>query len=326
MIADDNPVLSVVVPLFNEAQSVTKFHAALRAVLKTANLGQYEIIYCDDGSSDATVELVGKLADKNPQVVRLLRLSRNFGKENALTAGIAHARGQAILMIDGDGQHPVELIPDFVQSWRQGARVVVGVRRNNQHESHLKRWSSTVFYKWYNRLSRQRLIPGSSDFRLIDRMVAEAFLALPETNRITRGLIDWLGFRTDYISFDPNPRIDGKSTYDHRMLLGLAVNSLVSLSPLPLYIFGCVGIFLTFGSLLLGLTIIVEQLLLGDPLSWNFTGTAMLSILMLFMIGLVLLSQGLLSLYVSHIHNQAKQRLLYVVDYHTSRGVAKPHA
>jgi dolichol-phosphate mannosyltransferase len=312
--------LSVVVPVFNEAANLPDFHAALQATLISVVGEKYEIIYCDDGSVDASAAIIRELRASDSHV-KLLKLSRNFGKENALTAGIAAATGQAVLMIDSDGQHPVEKIPDFLDAWRKGARVVIGLRQSDGHDSALKRWQSKAFYIIFNSLAGQSLLAGSTDYRLIDRSVQQEFLKLTETERITRGLIDWLGFSPVYIEFQTNPRMHGEPGYSRQKLFKLAINSVVSLSPKPLYLFGYLGLLISFGAFLLGLAVFIEQLLFGDPLHWNFTGTAMLGILVLFLVGIVLVAQGLLSLYVSHIHSQSKGRPLYVIDHKESAGL-----
>ncbi len=316
-----NLQLSVVVPLFNEAAGLANFHASLTQASRGIT-DNYEIIYCDDGSDDNTSVLVRKWHQDNP-AVKLIRLSRNFGKENALAAGIAAACGKAIIMIDGDGQHPPELIPRFVEAWEQGAKVVIGVRTSNNDEGWFKRLGSSLFYKFFNKLTDQKLIPGSTDYRLIDRVVQQEFLKLNETDRITRGLIDWLGFRRHYIDFTASARVHGDAGYSSRKLISLAANSFVSLTSVPLFLFGYLGLFITTAALALGVTVFVEQLLLGDPLGWDFTGTAMLSIMLVLLVGIVLLSQGVLALYIAHIHNQSKQRPLYVIDYLESAGIAK---
>ncbi|HEV7454683.1 MAG TPA: glycosyltransferase family 2 protein, partial [Candidatus Saccharimonadales bacterium] len=274
-------------------------------------------------SHDDTAKLV-KDWHRHDDRIKLLKLSRNFGKENTLSAGLAAARGQAILTIDGDGQHPAELIPQFVADWRDGAQVVVGVRSNRQG-SRSSKLGSRFFYRIFNKLTGQRMLPGSTDYRLIDRAVQQAFLQLGESGRMTRALIDWLGFERTYIRFEAAPRGTGNVAYSLSKLVSLAANSFVSHSPKPLYLFGYLGVFITLASFTLGVTVFVEQLLLGDPLHWKFTGTAMLAILILFLIGIVLLSQGMLSLYVSHIHHQSKRRPLYIIDYAHSAGVKPPH-
>ncbi len=313
-------VLSVVVPLHNEASGLEAFHASLEAAVKKAAPEDYEIIYCDDGSTDTTSAIIKKLHTTSP-LIKLIKLSRHFGKENALSAGIAEARGQAILTIDGDGQHPVDLIPDFVKSWRSGAQVVVGVSINRKSESQMKRLGSKLFYKLFNMFTGQKLISGMTDYRLIDRSVQKEFVKLGEADRVTRGLIDWLGFRRAYIKYQENERSSGTPGYSFSSLVKLATNSFVSLSPTPLYLFGYLGVFITIGAFVLGAAVFVEQLLLEDPWNWNFTGTAMLGILVLFLVGIVLMSQGILSLYISRIHSQSKQRPLYVIDHSESLGI-----
>ena len=307
------PLLSVVVPIYNEAAGLAAFHQSLlKAVKSTGN--DFEIIYVDDGSSDDGAGLVRRWHKQSPKV-KLLKLSRNFGKENALSAGIRAAGGQAVMTIDGDGQHPPELIPAFVEAWQKGAQIVIGLREGGGSTG------SKLFYKTFNLVTDQKLVPGSTDFRLIDQSVRQEFLRLQETDRLTRGLIDWLGFRREFISFNPLSRAEGTPGYSRGRLVRLAANSFVSLSPRPLYLFGYFGIFITSAAFLLGAAVFVEQLLLGDPLNWEFTGTAMLGILTLFLVGILLLSQGVLSLYISHIHSQSKQRPLYVVDRRESAGI-----
>jgi dolichol-phosphate mannosyltransferase len=317
-------LLSVVVPVHNEAAGLREFHVSLIPVVRDIVEDNYEVIYCDDGSTDKTATIVRDLNIVDPNV-KLVSLSRNFGKESALTAGIAAAKGQAIVMLDGDGQHPVDLLPKFFEAWKDGAQVVIGMRERNNGAGLFKRLCSTLFYKVFNRLTGQKLLAGSTDFRLIDQAVQQAFLTLPESDRITRGLIDWLGFKRAYIPFVASVRRHGDAAYSFGQLLRLGTNSFVSLSAKPLYIFGYLGVCITFASFLLGTTVFVEQLLLGDPLHWDFTGTAMLAIIILFLVGIVLLSQGMLSLYISHIHSQTKQRPLYVIDFAKSIGYKNPH-
>jgi glycosyltransferase involved in cell wall biosynthesis len=313
-------LLSVVVPVHNESSGLVQFHKSLVGIVRGCAKDSYEILYCDDGSTDDTSKLVKDFHVGDPRV-KLIKLSRNFGKENALSAGIAEAGGQAVLMLDGDGQHPVELIPKFIDAWRAGAQVVIGVRTGNNDEGWFKRLGSRLFYKVFNRLTTQKLLPGSTDFRLIDASVRQAFLALTETDRITRGLIDWLGFQREFIYFQANARQQDSASYSRRKLMKLAANSFTSLTPTPLYVFGFLGVAITLVALVLGASVFVEQLLLGDPWHWKFTGTAMLSILLLFLIGIVLMSQGILSLYISHLHSQSKQRPLYIIDYDGSADI-----
>lgn len=313
------PTLSVVVPVYNEAAGLSKFHKLMLTAVNKAVSNSYEIIYVDDGSDDDSAKLISGLHANDPRV-KLLKLSRNFGKESALAAGITAATGEAVLTIDGDGQHPPELIPEFVKAWKGGAQVVIGLRTGYSQNTQSKRTGSTLFHKAFNKVAGQELLQGSTDYRLMNREVQQAFLRLEESGRITRGLIDWLGFKREFIPFEAAPRGDGSASYSTGKRFQLALDSFVSLTPRPLYIFGGLGIVITCGALLLGLAVIIEQLILGDPWRWQFTGTAMLGILILFLVGIVLMSQGILALYISHIHDQTKRRPLYVIDSSGSRG------
>ena len=210
-----------------------------------------------------------------------------------------------------------------MEAWRSGAQVVVGVRVANSSEGFIKRYGSRMFYMLFNGLSGVSMVPGSSDFRLIDREVQQQFVKLHEPQTITRGLIDWLGFKRAVVEYVAEKRAGGTAAYKLNRLIRLAVNSFVSLSPTPLYAFGYLGLAITGVSFVLGTVILVEQILLGDPLQWNITGTAMLSTLVLFLVGLVLVAQGVLALYVSYIHTQAKGRPLYVINRRESLGIAE---
>jgi glycosyltransferase involved in cell wall biosynthesis len=314
--------LSVVVPVYDEEDNIRPLYDALKPVLRAESGGKYEIVFVDDGSTDTTSTKIAELHKVNKRV-KLLSLSRNFGKEVAIAAGIAAAAGEAIMTLDGDGQHPVDRIPDFVAAWKNGAQVVIGVRKSNSNEGWVKKYGSKLFYTIMNHLSGVNMVPGSSDFRLVDRAVQREFIRLDEPGAMTRGLIDWLGFKREYVEYAANPRFAGDAGYKFRKLFKLAANSFVSLSPTPLYAFGYLGLFITGTSFILGLSILIEQILLGDPLKWEFTGTAMLSVLVLFLVGLVLVSQGVLALYISAIHSQTKGRPLYIVNYRESLGLVE---
>lgn len=320
MTSPSRPLISVTVPLYNEAAGILTFHDQLVKVIKAATKNSYEIIYCDDGSNDDTAALIHKLCAKNSRV-KLITLSRNFGKESALSAAIHQASGDGILMLDGDGQHPIELIPDFIKAWQEDAEVVIGLRSDKDSESAFKRFGSWLFYKLFNRLTGQKMTPGATDYRLIDRSVQQAFLSLNETDRITRGLIDWLGFKRQFIPVHRLARTAGTPGYSLSSLIKLATNSFVSLSSTPLYIFGYIGMFIASTSFLVGLAVFIEQVIMRDPWHWQFTGSAMLGILILFLVGIILISQGIISLYISHMHSQTKGRPLYVINYKQSAGI-----
>jgi len=320
-----SPQLSVVIPAHNEDKSLPTFYEHLHGVLQAQKGLTYEIIFVDDGSTDDTRTLLTQFAKQNGDV-RLICFPRNFGKEAATSAGIQHAHGEGILIMDADGQNPPELIPTFLQKWHDGARVVVGVRTANQNEGWVKRYGSKLFYSLLKRMSNGDVIPRATDFRLIDRTVQQEFNTLTERNRMTRGLIDWLGYDRVIVEFVAKPRMAGEASYKFTKLFKLAISSFVSLTLAPLYAIAWTGSIITVLSLIAGLFVITEQLILHDPLGFKITGTAMLAILILFLIGLVLMSQGLMVLYISHIHAETQNRPLYIVDRKHSIGLKEPHA
>lgn len=313
-------LLSVVIPMYNEEEVLHDFHALLLPEAKKASNNSFEIIYVNDGSKDSTLQHLTKIASKNKHI-KVVNLSRNFGKEIATTAGISIASGDATIIMDGDGQHPPVLLSDFVTKWQTGVQVVIGVRDSNQKEGVIKKWGSKIFYKLFNSTSGAEIVPRSTDFRLIDKVVRVEFLKFTERQRITRGLIDWLGFKRDYITFHAPARLAGEASYKTSQLIKLAMNSFVSLSLTPLFFFGWIGVTITSLSLLVGIFILVEQFLLGDPLLLNFTGPALLGIFTSFLIGLVLTSQGIIAIYLSHVHGQSQARPLFVIDPTHSTGL-----
>ncbi len=272
----------------------------------------FEIIYCDDGSTDQTPLRLQAIAATD-KAVRVLSLSRNFGKEIATTAGIHAAHGVATVTLDADGQHPVELIPRFIEQWQAGSRVVIGLRTANQREGLIKRLGSRAFYNLFNRVTKLQLMPGATDFRLIDQTVQADFMRMTEHNRITRGLIDWLGYERTYIPFRAKPRLHDKSGYSFGKLCKLAIDSVISLSSSPLYITAYIGAIILPGSILLGVTMFGNWLL-GDPLRWHATGSAYLMVVLMFLVGILMMSQGIIGLYLSHIHSETQNRPLYIID------------
>lgn len=306
------PLVSFVLPVFNENAGIEAFHKLLIEVAKKATKNSYEIIYCDDGSTDKTVETLRKTAAKNPRV-RVLKLSRHFGKEIATTAGIQTATGKAVITLDADGQHPVKLIPRFIEKWQDGHQVVIGLRLSNQREGFVKRFGSKLFYKLINKLARTKLVPGSTDYRLIDSSVQQEFNKMTEHNRITRGLVDWLGYDRAYVRFHAAARTSGQAGYSFKKLFKLSVDSVISLSLSPLYLVAYIGAIVLPLSTLVGITMLIN-FIAGDPLGFHAKGTAYISVLTLFLIGVLMVSQGIIGLYLSHIHTETQNRPLYIID------------
>lgn len=313
-------MLSVIVPIHNEAEGINDFiNKSLLPVVEKLNLN-YEIILINDGSTDNSLKILQKLSNENKHI-KTLSLSRNFGKEPALSAGLKYAKGDAALTIDADGQQPPNLIPKFVEKWEHGAEIVTGVRSHYTKHGLIPKIGSKLFYKILRAMGNKATVPGSTDFRIIDRVVIDEFNNFSERNRITRGLIDWLGFKQEYIEYVYGIRTTGKPSYNFKKLFRLAVDSFVSMSTTPLVIFGYLGIFITIGSFILGLFCIINQYILNDPLKLYWNGSIQLAIFITFLIGLLMISQSITALYISHIHAETQNRPLFVVNKKESRNL-----
>lgn len=313
-------LLSIIVPIHNEAEGIKSFvNDSLLPVAEKLSYN-YELILVNDGSTDDTLKIIQSLASKNPKI-KILSLSRNFGKEPALSAGLMYAKGDAVITIDADGQQPPKLIPDFIKKWENGAEIVTGVRDHYTKHGLIPKLGSKLFYKLLHLMGNRSTVPGSTDFRLVDRVVINEFNKLSEHNRITRGLIDWLGFKQEYISYIYGVRTAGKPSYSFKKLFHLAIDSFVSMSTTPLVIFGYIGVFITIGSFILGMFCIINQYILGDPLQLYWNGAVQLAIFITFLIGLLMISQSITALYISHIHAETQGRPLYIVDQKESRNL-----
>lgn len=308
----DNIELSIIIPVYNEELNLERHHKIIVKKLDSLNL-DYEIVYVDDGSTDNSLSKIKLLSNGN-KTTKYLSFSRNFGKEAATSAGLKECSGNAAIMIDADGQHPIDMIDTFLDKWKDGFDVVIGVRVSNKGEGLIKKYGSKLFYKTLNYLSSDNTTPGSTDFRLIDRKVINEFNKLTERGRITRGLIDWLGFKRCYVEFKANERADGKASYSFRKLLSLALHAFISHSTLPLKAVGSLGLIITFLAGLLGIFILVDMYILRDPMNLAITGTATLAVFLSFLVGIVLACQGLLALYVESIFKESQNRPLYIIS------------
>lgn len=312
--------ISFVIPVYNEEKGFSQFYEKmLLPELKKLNY-DYELILVNDGSTDKSLQIIQKISEKDNHV-KVLCFSRNFGKEVALTAGIREAAGDAILTMDADGQQPPKLIHEFIKKWEEGGEIVIGVRGRYEKHGLIAKIGSKLFYKILGMMGVKDTVPGSTDFRIIDRCVADEYNRLTEHGRITRGLMDWMGFKKVYIDYIYGNRLAGKPSYNFKKLFQLAIDSFVSLSSAPLIIFGWIGAFITVASLILGIFVIIEEFIMGDPMQLKWTGTTCLSIFITFLIGLVLISQSIIALYISHIHAEAQGRPLYIIDHKNSRNL-----
>ena len=304
-------IISIVTPFLNEEDNIRPFYDAVVDIASSSEYS-FEIVYVDDGSQDSSAEKVGKLPQA-PLQIQLVSLSRNFGKEAAVSAGLSQVKGDAAIVIDVDLQHPIDKIPEFIEKWEKGADVVVGVRKHDGHHSFVKNITSRLFYKLINMVSETEIIPRATDYRLLSREVIDQFNQLTEHNRMTRGMIDWLGYDRAIVEFDANERKYGSVRYSYRKLTKLAINTFVSYSFFPLRLAGYLGGFIAFASGVLGFFVIIENFLLNDPLSLKVTGTAMLTLVLLFLVGIVLVCLGLFGLYIASIYDEAQNRPVYVI-------------
>lgn len=310
----DKKILSLVVPVYNEEQNILALHDAVMKVFEASLSDRFEVemIFVDDGSTDGSMDVLLALSGRDPRV-RYIEFSRNFGKEVATSAGIHASRGAACIMMDADLQHPPELLPEFVRRWEEdGLEVLIGVRKSSKSDRLVKRWGGKIFYRIMRSISDVPIVTHATDYRLLDRRVVDAFNRLPERSRITRGLVDWLGFRRGIIRFEAAERQNGTPGYTVYKLVRLAVTSVISLSMLPLRVAGYLGVFIVLVSTVLGIVMMLDRWFVP---SWdlNFSGPAILANVNLFLVGVVLVSIGLLAFYVEHIYRETQGRPLYVV-------------
>ena len=303
---DSTPSISCIVPAYNEAANLPVLLQALLPALQ-ALTPRWEVLVVDDGSRDDTASALQPWL-QTPGV-RYLALSRNFGKEAALSAGLDHAQGRVVVMLDADGQHPLSLLPRMLEGWRQGADTVCAVRDNRADESWGKRMGTALFYRIVNAGSPMRIPADAGDFRLLDRSVVDALLALPERNRFLKGLYAWVGFRTEFIPFTPAPRAHGRSSFSVPRLLGLALTGVTAFSTLPLRLWSGVGAFVALLAMGYGAFIALEHLIYGNPVP----GWPTVVVSMMFFSGVQLLSIGILGEYIGRIFDEVKRRPLYLL-------------
>jgi len=305
------PILSVIVPVKDEALAINMFIRRVSAVIGRLDdpiATSYEILFIDDGSTDATMAVIGAASGTAPEV-RAISLSRNFGKEAALSAGFDYARGQAVVPMDVDLQDPPEVLGEMIAAWRSGYDAVYGVRRNRESDTLCKRLSADLYYRAHNFLSSDKIPNHAGDFRLLDRRVVDVLRTLPERNRFMKGLYAWSGFRQTAVEYDREQRDCGETKFNLWKLWALALDGITSSSTVPLRVWAYVGGIIAGASFLYAIFIIAKVLILGISVA----GYASLMVAILFFGGLQLLSIGILGEYVGRIMIEAKQRPLYVV-------------
>ena len=310
--------LTVVVAAYNEAEALPLLHARLLPVLAAMGDVDARILYVDDGSSDATWPVMHRLAAQDPRVA-LLRLSRNFGKEAALTAGLDMVDGGAAMILDADAQDPPELIPQFVAKWREGFDNVYGRRSERAGEGWAKRATASMFYRVIGRLSRTPVPEDTGDFRLLSPRALAALRKLRERHRFMKGLFGWVGFNGAEIAYEREARVAGRSKFNFWKLWNLALEGITSFSTAPLRISTYCGLLTALVALAYGIYVIVKALLYGDPVA----GWPSMMAVILFLGGVQLIALGMIGEYLGRLYLEAKQRPLYVVsDWQPGEGPA----
>lgn len=298
--------ISCVVPVFNEEAVVTAFAEKLQQLLRGITQ-QFEIIMVDDGSRDQTIAKILSLPKEYH--VKLLGLSRNFGKEIALTAGLDHATGDVVILLDADFQHPIDMLPPFLQKWAEGFDMVYGMRNSRQSESYLKRQFTHAFYWLMQRMTSIDIPNNAGDFRLMDRKIVDALKQIPERTRFMKGLYAWVGYKTIGIPYDVQDRAAGKSSWGFSNLTELAITGITSFSDVPLRVWGFIGFVISLISLIYAIYIATVTLIFGADLP----GFPTLVVAIMFLGGIQLLSVGILGEYIARIFTEVKQRPKYLL-------------
>lgn len=304
----NRPMLSIVVPSYNEEEVLPEFFLRMEKVLKDVT-EDYEIVCVDDGSSDTTLALLQLGHSKDPRI-KYIQLSRNFGKEVALTAGLHAATGDAVIPIDADLQDPPELIGEMVEKWREGVKMVVAVRSDRGSDTTMKRFTAGAFYKVIRSISDVPIPDNAGDFRLMDRVVVDALKILPERTRFNKGLFAWLGFTQAVITYQRPARVAGTSKWRYWRLWNFALEGIFSFSTLPLRIWTYLGALVAIGSIIYSIQIVVKTLIYGIEVP----GYASLATMQLLFSGLIMIGMGIMGEYLGRVFMEVKRRPLYLVE------------
>lgn len=303
--------ISIIVPFYNENESISFFYEALCPIFNNASDLDFEVICIDDGSNDGTINKLISITEKDSRF-NVIELSRNFGKEAALTAGIDKSVGDAIIPIDADLQDPPELILDMINEWKKGAEIVLARRVDRSSDSFLKRKTAQLFYRFHNQFSSIQIPENVGDFRLMDRIAVDALKQIPEKQRFMKGLFAWIGFKTVTIDYVRNPRISGKTKFSGWKLWNFALEGITSFSATPLKFWTYIGGIGAVITVFYALFIITRTLIYGV----DIPGYASLLVVILFFSCLQLISLGMLGEYIGRIYMETKHRPIYLIRKH----------
>lgn len=312
------PRFSIVIPMFNEEASLPLLFDRLDALMKCIG-DRTEVVLVDDGSRDSSAELASERARCDPRY-RYIGLSRNFGQQIAITAGMERARGAAIIVMDADLQDPPETVLELIARWREGYEIVHARRRSRAGEAPLKKITAKVYYRFLRLLSDVDIPADVGDFRLIDRKVAETFKAMPERDRYVRGMFGWMGYRQTIVEFDRDERAGGVTKYSWGRMIRLAADGLISFSDAPLRLALWIGATISLGAMLYGAYVIAMAVMNVKLVS----GWASLAVLISLLSGINLLMTGIVGIYVGRTHREIKQRPLYIVARDTDETMMAP--
>ena len=305
--AEHKPKFSVIAPVFNEVDGLGEFYKVLKAVMDSVG-ESWELLLVDDGSTDGSRKIILDLAEADSHVVPLI-FTRNFGHQIAVTAGMDHAHGDAVIIIDSDLQDPPQVIPDLIAKWKEGYEVVYAVRREREGETWFKRASAAAFYRLIDRITDVRIPLDTGDFRLLDREVLSTLNTMHEKDRFLRGMSAWVGFNQIGVEYDRKSRFAGKSKYPFKKMLKLAFNAITGFSTLPLQVAEYTGIALLFFSFLYVVLALIFALLRKPFLP----GQGWIVFILLFLGGLLSLFMGIIGEYISRIYDEVKGRPLYIL-------------
>jgi len=308
-------LLSIVAPVFNEAEVVASFYARTKKVVDALESMSHEFIFVDDGSDDGTFDELTRIAATDPHV-RIVRFSRNFGHQVAITAGLDYSAGDAVVIIDADLQDPPEVISEFLEKWREGYDVVYGVREKRSGETRLKLMTASLFYRLMRSLTKIDIPVDVGDFRLLSRRVVEKLRLLPERDRFVRGLVSWVGFNQVGFLYRRDPRFAGETKYPYRRMIKFALDGVTAFSSVPLQLATWLGYFSSFLAFIYLCSVFVQKLL-----GYTVQGWATIMVALLFLGGVQLICLGIMGEYIGRIFNETKKRPLYLVDQVHSGGM-----
>jgi len=305
---NDKKLVSLVLPIYNEAPCIPQLWERLAQLQTTLNSVDLEFVFVNDGSQDESWSLLKELATQNPNI-KLVGFSRNFGHQIAVTAGLDYAKGDAAVVMDADLQDPPELLIQMVAKWEEGFDVVYAQRRARKGESIFKKITANLFYRIINRMSKTPIPRNTGDFRLMSRRVVEALKKMPEKDRFVRGMVSWVGFKQTPLLFDRDPRIAGETKYPFRRMIAFAADAIFSFSNKPLRWATWLGFFTSFLALSYIIIVIILKII-----GFTFPGYASIMVAILFLGGVQLITIGILGEYIGRIYNEDKNRPLYVID------------